>query len=156
MCQNTTMRVNGAWIKIYCVLCSKTYNTLHSCHNFPSVNLCLERWFLPQWQNIYKSRHVNIVLRGCYLCHVIRRHRKQWRSSHATMKKRPRRTPSTIAWGRAHCWIFIQWDSGEMMAVVTAAHIMCTYVRKDVQCWILCAIECTSRLLSTPNLLLIF
>ena len=23
MCQNTTMRVNGAWIKRYCVLCSK-------------------------------------------------------------------------------------------------------------------------------------
>ena len=36
MCQNTTMRVNGAWIKIYCVLCSKTYNTLQSCHNFPA------------------------------------------------------------------------------------------------------------------------
>ena len=37
MCQNTTMRVNGAWIKRYCVLCSKTYNTLHSCHNFSSA-----------------------------------------------------------------------------------------------------------------------
>ena len=36
MCQNTTMRVYGAWIKIYCVLCSKTYNTLHSCHYFPA------------------------------------------------------------------------------------------------------------------------
>ena len=36
MCQNTTMWVNGAWIKRYCVLCSKTYNTLHSCHNFPA------------------------------------------------------------------------------------------------------------------------
>ena len=36
MCQNTTMRVNEAWIKRYCVLCSKTYNTLHSCHNFPA------------------------------------------------------------------------------------------------------------------------
>ena len=36
MCQSTTMRVYGAWIKIYCVLCSKTYNTLHSCHNFPA------------------------------------------------------------------------------------------------------------------------
>ena len=35
MYKNTTMQVNGAWIKIYCVLCSKTYNTLHSCHNFP-------------------------------------------------------------------------------------------------------------------------
>ena len=34
MCQNTTMRVIGAWIKRYCVLCSKTYNTLHSCYNF--------------------------------------------------------------------------------------------------------------------------
>ena len=33
MCQNTTMRVNGAWIKRYCVLCSRTYNTC--CHNFP-------------------------------------------------------------------------------------------------------------------------
>ena len=28
-----TMRVNGAWIKRYCVLCSKTYNISHSCHN---------------------------------------------------------------------------------------------------------------------------
>ena len=28
MCQNTIMRVHGAWIKIYC--------TLHSCHNFPA------------------------------------------------------------------------------------------------------------------------
>ena len=36
MCQNTKMRVNGTWIKIYCVLCSKIYNTSHSCHNFPS------------------------------------------------------------------------------------------------------------------------
>ena len=34
MSQNTTMWVNGAWIKIYRVLCSETYNTLHSCHNF--------------------------------------------------------------------------------------------------------------------------
>ena len=36
MCQNTTVRVNGAWAKRYCPLCSKTYNTLHSCHNFPA------------------------------------------------------------------------------------------------------------------------
>ena len=36
MGQNTTMRVNGALIKSYCVLCSKTYNTLHGCHNFPA------------------------------------------------------------------------------------------------------------------------
>ena len=36
VCQNTTMRVNGAWIKRYCVLCPKTYATLHSCHNFPA------------------------------------------------------------------------------------------------------------------------
>ena len=36
MCQNTTMRVNGARIKRYCVLCSKTYSTLHSFHNFPA------------------------------------------------------------------------------------------------------------------------
>ena len=27
MCQNTTMRVNGAWVKRYCVLCSNTYIT---------------------------------------------------------------------------------------------------------------------------------
>ena len=26
ICQNTTMQVYGAWIKIYCVLCSKTYS----------------------------------------------------------------------------------------------------------------------------------
>ena len=36
MSQNTTMRVNGAWIKRYCILCSKAYNTSHSCHNFPA------------------------------------------------------------------------------------------------------------------------
>ena len=36
MCQKTTLRVNGSWSKKYCVLCSKTYNTLHSCHNFPA------------------------------------------------------------------------------------------------------------------------
>ena len=35
MCQNTTVRVYGAWIKMYCALCSKTYNTLHSCDYFP-------------------------------------------------------------------------------------------------------------------------
>ena len=34
MCQNTTIRVYGEWIKKYCALCSKTYDTLHSCHNF--------------------------------------------------------------------------------------------------------------------------
>ena len=34
MCQNSKMRVNGAWIEMNCVLCSKTYNTLYSCHNF--------------------------------------------------------------------------------------------------------------------------
>ena len=34
MWQNTTMRVNGARIKRYCVSCSKTYNTWHSFHNF--------------------------------------------------------------------------------------------------------------------------
>ena len=39
MCHNTTIGVNGAWIKRYCVLCSKTYNTLHSCHNFPAGSL---------------------------------------------------------------------------------------------------------------------
>ena len=27
MCQNTTMQVNGAWIKRCCVLCSKPYNS---------------------------------------------------------------------------------------------------------------------------------
>ena len=36
MCQNSAMRGNGAWIKRYCVLCSKTYHTLHICHNFPA------------------------------------------------------------------------------------------------------------------------
>ena len=36
MCQNTTMRVHGALIKRYCVLCSKECTTLHSCHNFPA------------------------------------------------------------------------------------------------------------------------
>ena len=36
ICQNTTMQVNGAWIKRYCVLCLKKDNTLHSCHNVPA------------------------------------------------------------------------------------------------------------------------
>ena len=30
MCQNTTMWVSGAWIKRYCILCYKTFNTLHT------------------------------------------------------------------------------------------------------------------------------
>ena len=30
------MGVKGAWIKIYCVLRSKIYITLHSSHNFPA------------------------------------------------------------------------------------------------------------------------
>ena len=36
MYQNPTLLVNGAWIKRHCVLCSKTHNTSHSCHNFPA------------------------------------------------------------------------------------------------------------------------
>ena len=36
MCQNTTMRANRVWIKRYYALCSKTYNTLQSCNNFPA------------------------------------------------------------------------------------------------------------------------
>ena len=36
MCQNITMQVNWAWIKRYCLFCSKAYNTLDSCHNFPA------------------------------------------------------------------------------------------------------------------------
>ena len=36
MCKKSAMRVYGAWIKRYCILCSKTYRTLHSCHNFPA------------------------------------------------------------------------------------------------------------------------
>ena len=28
------MRLYGAWIKRYCILCSKTYNTFHSRDNF--------------------------------------------------------------------------------------------------------------------------
>ena len=37
MCQNITMRVNWAWIKRYCgFFCSKAYNTLLSCQNFPA------------------------------------------------------------------------------------------------------------------------
>ena len=31
ICENTTRQVNAAWITRYWVLCSKTYNTLHSC-----------------------------------------------------------------------------------------------------------------------------
>ena len=43
MCQNTTMQVNGVWIKRYCVLCSKRYNPLHNCHNFPAGSLQADR-----------------------------------------------------------------------------------------------------------------
>ena len=35
MCQNTTMRLYGAWIKSYCVLFSKTFSTLGSLLWFP-------------------------------------------------------------------------------------------------------------------------
>ena len=36
ICQNTTVQVYGAWIKRYCVLCLKTYNTSHSPVILPS------------------------------------------------------------------------------------------------------------------------
>ena len=36
MCENIKMRVNWVWIERHCVFCSKTKNTLHSCHNFPT------------------------------------------------------------------------------------------------------------------------
>ena len=75
MCQNATMRVNGAWTKRYCVLCSKTFNTLHSCQNFPAgsrqaargARICETSLFVAGWvvtflfQNILTfkcSRHV--------------------------------------------------------------------------------------------------
>ena len=38
MCKNTTMRVYGAWIKRYCVLCSKTYSSSSSL-------VITSRWF---------------------------------------------------------------------------------------------------------------
>ena len=73
MCQNTTMRVNGAWIKRYCVLCSKTINTLHSCHKFPDgsrqaargTRICETSLIgyayiyvsRPQWVNPYVTRY---------------------------------------------------------------------------------------------------
>ena len=37
MCQNTTIRVYGAWIKIYYVLCSKHMPALAMCYNPPLV-----------------------------------------------------------------------------------------------------------------------
>ena len=60
MCQNTAMPVYGAWIKRYCVLCLKTYNTLHSCHNFPAgsrqaargVCICEISLFHPTFYNV--------------------------------------------------------------------------------------------------------
>ena len=58
MCQNTTMWVYGTWIKRYCVLCSKTYNTLHSCDNFPagswqaSRGACICETSLLQWHHM--------------------------------------------------------------------------------------------------------
>ena len=33
MCQNTTMRVYGPWIKTYCVLCSKRVVAMSMCYN---------------------------------------------------------------------------------------------------------------------------
>ena len=38
MCQNATMRVYGARIKIYCILCSKTYSSSRSL-------VIISRWF---------------------------------------------------------------------------------------------------------------
>ena len=59
MCQNTTMRVNGAWIKRCCVLCSKTYNTLHSCHNFPAGSRQAARGARICETSLLKLVHVN-------------------------------------------------------------------------------------------------
>ena len=71
MCENTTMRVNAAWIKRYCILCSKSYNTLHSCHYFPSgspqdtrgahiceMSLLTQYW--TQWENNRDWAYVRI------------------------------------------------------------------------------------------------
>ena len=79
MCQNTTMRVNGAWIKRYCVLSSKSYKILHSCHNFPAgsrqatwgARICETSLFpgmVPVWYptpaatSVYVSRQVGASL----------------------------------------------------------------------------------------------
>ena len=61
----TLIRVNGAWIKRYSILCSKTYNTLHSCHNFPvglrqatmGARICETSLFPP----LVSAEHVLVV-----------------------------------------------------------------------------------------------
>ena len=74
MCQNTTMWVNGAWIKRFCILCLKkqTYNALPSCHNFPAgsrqaakgAHIC--ETSLLQW-SFYIGLHI-LFLNGAIKC----------------------------------------------------------------------------------------
>ena len=111
MCQNTTMRVYGALIKRYCVLCSKTCNTLHSCHNFPAgsqqaargARIC-ETSLLPLYQTeeykyiinrpttFKKATIVFICLKICFICEdktvidsSFKYFCKHWQHIHPTM-----------------------------------------------------------------------
>ena len=66
MCQNTTMRVNGAWIKRYCVLCkNKKYNTSvgekrRTHRTFPMASpKCLMADFTNLY-GIYKAHKTNV------------------------------------------------------------------------------------------------
>ena len=70
MCQNTTMRVNGAWIKRCCVLCSKTYNTLHSCHNFSAGSRQAARGRPHLWNKSIKS-HTKLCVMSIIICSVV-------------------------------------------------------------------------------------
>ena len=54
MCQNTTMRLYGAWNKIYYVLCPKTYiyiNVYIACYNPPLV--CDKPLGAPAFVNLF-------------------------------------------------------------------------------------------------------
>ena len=66
---NTTIRVYGAWIRIYHVLCPKTYDTFGGLFWFPtdlrqaniSVRICETRLFLHNMHGPYLSTGVTAL-----------------------------------------------------------------------------------------------
>ena len=86
ICQNTPMQVNGAWVKRYCLLCSKPYNTLHSCHNFPAgsrqaargariceTSLLKCSWmFTSEWNTHLSFQRVPLKSHKKYLTHTLK------------------------------------------------------------------------------------
>ena len=68
ICQNTTMRVCWAWIKRYCVLCSKTFSTSSSLV-LTSRWFATSRWGRPHlWNPVYFPVLICNILTGVNRC----------------------------------------------------------------------------------------